>query len=99
MNADVTHNSSTTTKEVVVSQPLDLPKIDKEEETQIDKSSNTTVLDENGTTATVTQGPKASEDSRFKKFFKMVQFGVPPQAVKLKMETEQIDPSILEYVK
>lgn len=41
-------------------------------------------------------GPKASEDARFVKYFKMVQFGVPAAAVKRKMEIEGLDSSILE---
>ncbi|XP_028133267.1 WASH complex subunit 3 [Diabrotica virgifera virgifera] len=43
-----------------------------------------------------TQGIAAKDDPRFKKFFKMLQFGVPEPAVKLKMKNEGIDPSILE---
>ncbi|XP_072381083.1 WASH complex subunit 3 [Diabrotica undecimpunctata] len=43
-----------------------------------------------------TQGIAAKDDPRFKKFFKMVQFGVPEPAVKLKMKNEGIDPSILD---
>ncbi|CAB3380612.1 Hypothetical predicted protein [Cloeon dipterum] len=35
-------------------------------------------------------------DPAYTKFFKMVQFGVPPQAVKLKMQSEGLDPAILE---
>lgn len=42
------------------------------------------------------EGPKACEDARFVRFFKMVQFGVPPAAVKLKMEMEGVDPCVLE---
>lgn len=42
------------------------------------------------------EGVKASEDPRFKKFFKMVQFGVPESAVKLKMKSEDVDPDILK---
>lgn len=42
------------------------------------------------------EGVKATEDPRFMKFFKMVQFGVPPAAVKLKMQSEGVDPNILE---
>lgn len=38
----------------------------------------------------------ATQDPRFAKFFKMVQVGVPIQAVKNKMEAENLDPSILE---
>lgn len=39
---------------------------------------------------------KACEDERYKKFFKMVQFGVPANAVKIKMQTEGVDASVLE---
>lgn len=41
-------------------------------------------------------GVKACDDSRYRKYFKMVQFGVPPPAVKLKMQAEGFDPNILE---
>lgn len=41
-------------------------------------------------------GHKASEDARYVRFFKMVQFGVPSAAVKLKMEMEGLDPNVLE---
>jgi WASH complex subunit CCDC53 len=37
-----------------------------------------------------------ASDPRYQRFFKMLQFGVPPAAVKLKMQTEGIDPSILD---
>lgn len=43
-----------------------------------------------------TVGVKACEDARYRKFFKMVQFGVPPPAVKLKMNAEGVDPNVLE---
>lgn len=42
------------------------------------------------------EGIKACEDQRYKKYFKMVQFGVPPSAVKQKMSAEGFDASILE---
>lgn len=71
-------------------QTLDLPAVVDKGETESDTSSNLTKEEP------VRKGPRALEDSRFKKFFKMVQFGVPPQAVKLKMESEGIDSSILE---
>lgn len=38
----------------------------------------------------------ASKDPRYEKYFKMLHFGVPKQAVKLKMEQEGLDASILE---
>ncbi|XP_071454817.1 WASH complex subunit 3 [Hetaerina americana] len=41
-------------------------------------------------------GPTVKQDPRFAKFFKMVHFGVPPQAVKLKMEQEGLDPNYLD---
>lgn len=43
-------------------------------------------------------GVKACDDIRYKKYFKMMQFGVPATAVKLKMDAEGIDPTLLEYV-
>lgn len=43
-------------------------------------------------------GVKTCEDIRYKKYFKMIQFGVPASAVKLKMDAEGIDPTLLEYV-
>lgn len=46
--------------------------------------------------APVKIGVKACEDIRYKKYFKMTQFGVPAPAVKLKMEAEGIDSSLLE---
>lgn len=41
-------------------------------------------------------GVKACNDVRYQKYFKMTQFGVPLQAVKLKMEADGNDSSILE---
>lgn len=35
-------------------------------------------------------------DPNYTKFFKMVQFGVPPPAVKLKMQSEGLNPDFLE---
>ena len=37
-----------------------------------------------------------SKDPRYEKYLKMIHFGVPKGAVKLKMEQEGLDPSILE---
>lgn len=39
-----------------------------------------------------------SADPRYQKYFKMLQFGVPKPAVKLKMEQEGLDSSLIEYV-
>lgn len=48
------------------------------------------------TIPTATSGVKASEDVRYKKYFKMLQFGVPPPAVKLKMVADGLDAQFLE---
>ncbi|KAF5284577.1 hypothetical protein FQR65_LT02403 [Abscondita terminalis] len=42
------------------------------------------------------QSCKAADDPRFSKFFKMLQVGVPRQAVKNKMELEGLDPNIID---
>lgn len=41
-------------------------------------------------------GVKACDDARYRKYFKMMQFGVPAPAVKLKMTAEGFDPNVLE---
>lgn len=41
-------------------------------------------------------GVKAIEDARYRKYFKMLQVGVPAPAVKLKMTAEGVDPNVLE---
>ncbi|XP_055684515.1 WASH complex subunit 3 [Lutzomyia longipalpis] len=41
-------------------------------------------------------GVRACEDTRYRKYFKMVQFGVPPPAVKQKMNAEGLNPDILD---
>lgn len=41
-------------------------------------------------------GVRVADDDRYRKYFKMLQFGVPPAAVKLKMSSEGIDPMMLE---
>ncbi|KAK3909182.1 WASH complex subunit 3 [Frankliniella fusca] len=38
---------------------------------------------------------RAKDDPTFKKFFKMLQVGVPEAAVKLKMQAEGLDPNVL----
>lgn len=40
--------------------------------------------------------PSAGHDERFDRFFKMIQVGVPIQAVRIKMQAEGLDPGILE---
>eukprot|EP00099_Drosophila_melanogaster_P018160 NP_609178.1 Coiled-coil domain containing 53 [Drosophila melanogaster] len=41
-------------------------------------------------------GVRACEDQRYRKFFKMVQVGVPAPAVKQKMQSEGLEPRILD---
>lgn len=74
-----------TPQEIYTTDGLDLPAV---EEVTAEESPPEPVTTE--------MGPKASEDSRFARFFKMVQFGVPVPAVKLKMQVEGIDSNILE---
>lgn len=68
---------------------LDLPEIVRDEVKQEEDSTPAAEQQAN-------EGPNACEDPRFIRFFKMVQFGVPVAAVKQKMETEGLDPGILE---
>ncbi|KAM7354308.1 coiled-coil domain containing 53 [Cochliomyia hominivorax] len=42
------------------------------------------------------KGIKVSEHETYKKFFKMLQVGVPAQAIKMKMQVEGLDPNILD---
>lgn len=42
------------------------------------------------------KGVRVCEDIRYKKFFKMLQVGVPAPAVKIKMSTEGLDSEMLE---
>lgn len=85
-----TESTSTDVQENKIEQTLDLPVVVDKDETEFDSSANVSNMQ------SINNGPKACEDPRYKQFFKMVQFGVPPQAVKLKMESEGIDSTILE---
>lgn len=69
-----------------------LPELEPEEK----QDNQQNILEEVKTEIVQVDGIKACEDPRYKKFFKMVQFGVPEPAVKLKMKNEGIDPNILE---
>lgn len=57
------------------------------------EDSNATVTT---TSPEVTADDNTEPDPNYTKFFKMVQFGVPPQAVKLKMQSEGLNPDFLE---
>ncbi|XP_076296773.1 coiled-coil domain containing 53 isoform X1 [Lasioglossum baleicum] len=56
---------------------------------------DTTTEDEPKTTETKEQ--PVNKDPRYEKYFKMVHVGVPKEAVKLKMEQEGLDSSILDH--
>lgn len=62
--------------------------VEEKPETQVESSQD----DENDKSS----GVKACDDTRYRKFFKMLQFGVPAPAVKLKMANEGFDPNVLE---
>lgn len=78
------------TENVNPEQNLDLPDVVAEQNSVSEENPAEEVTSSSAT------APRACEDSRFMRFFKMIQFGVPAPAVKLKMETEGIDSSILE---
>lgn len=63
------------------------------------ESTSETKSDEQPTETSIPQGIPAAEHSAYKKFFKMLQVGVPLPAVQLKMQSEGLDPSILRYHK
>lgn len=67
---------------------------DEEESTpKIDEPDNSKADEPEDTQA---EKQPVSKDPRYEKYFKMVHFGVPKEAVKLKMEQEGLDSSILE---
>jgi hypothetical protein len=51
---------------------------------------------EGATTALVPAGPPVKDDARYKKFFKMLDLGIHPMAVKQKMSMEGLDASVLD---
>ena len=61
-------------------------------------STNNELLDPSKSIETTSniKGVKIYADIGYKKYFKMMQFGVPAQAVKLKMLAEGFDPYLLE---
>ncbi|XP_003402401.1 WASH complex subunit 3 [Bombus affinis] len=67
---------------------------DEEESTpKIDEPDNSKADEPEDTQA---EKQPVSKDPRYEKYFKMVHFGVPKEAVKLKMEQEGLDSSILD---
>ncbi|XP_059474879.1 WASH complex subunit 3 [Neocloeon triangulifer] len=84
--------------------PVELPKVEQNQvaavtgvtapqESPKQEDANVSEAEPQGVAAVL-----AEPDPQYTKFFKMVQFGVPPQAVKLKMISEGLDPNILEDI-
>lgn len=69
---------------------MNLPEVTVETEISVKDETDTS------TNINPSTGPKASEDPRFTRFFKMIKVGVPLPAVKLKMKSEGVDSSVLE---
>ncbi|XP_076239640.1 coiled-coil domain containing 53 isoform X2 [Calliopsis andreniformis] len=67
----------------------------KEEENVSKINESNTALQECSESIQTDEKP-ANKDPRYEKYFKMVHFGVPKEAVKLKMEQEGLDSSILD---
>lgn len=61
------------------------PKIDEPDNSKADEPEDTQA-----------EKQPVNKDPRYEKYLKMVHFGVPKEAVKLKMEQEGLDSSILE---
>lgn len=80
---------------------LDQDTVDRETVSEPPNSSQKTTEDDNhNEEVTVIKseeiGVRVCDDIRYDKYFKMKQFGVPAEAVKLKMSAEGLDPSLLE---
>lgn len=77
-----------------VSQPIDINanSVPSPEVT----ATNIESKDETDEIETAVKGIKITEDVRYKKYFKMMQMGVPAAAVKIKMQIEGFDGDLLE---
>lgn len=63
---------------------------------QSDGNGNTTQETSSSADSSHQRGIRICEDERYKKYFKMVQVGVPAAAVRIKIEAEGLDPTALE---
>lgn len=68
----------------------------KQEETDVSTISEQSTVIEDEPKSAQTDETLVNKDPRYEKYFKMIHFGVPKQAVKLKMEQEGLDASVLE---
>lgn len=84
-----TDNPNNVSIDTVSSVKTELTDIEKLNDGQIDSGNGIDEIDKK-------IGVKACEDIRYRKYFKMMQFGVPAAAVKLKMAAEGFIPNILE---
>ncbi len=75
----------------------DSPKSNNQSKTQEDADTHNQEIPIGSATEPPEQnGVRVCDDVRYDKYFKMKQFGVPAEAVKLKMSAEGLDPSLLE---
>ena len=75
-----------------VAKEIEDKKLLEDKEETIDKTVAESVSDENDSKENTT----AAIPEEYTKYFKMIHFGVPKQAVKLKMQQEGLDPTVLE---
>lgn len=66
----------------------------KQEETNVSKVDEPDVSQDEPKSAKTDEQP-VNKDPRYEKYFKMVHFGVQREALKLQMEEEGLDPSVL----
>lgn len=65
-------------------------------ENVVSPTFSTTETEEKSPEPESSGGVKAKDDYRYKKYYKMVHFGVPPAAIKQKMQAEGVDPNLLD---
>ncbi|XP_065158136.1 WASH complex subunit 3 [Atheta coriaria] len=95
VNVDLPEVEVTTTDAVVVETEQNQSENVNAEQGNEQKDEKDVNTEENNN-GLQSDGLKASADPRFRKVFKMLQFGVPAEAVRLKMKAEGVDPQILD---
>uniref|UniRef100_A0A1L8DCF2 Putative wash complex subunit ccdc53 protein isoform x1 n=1 Tax=Nyssomyia neivai TaxID=330878 RepID=A0A1L8DCF2_9DIPT len=83
-------------EEVSVNAPPTPKERQDRQDVEVPEQVEVEVVDEPAEVEQTIEGVRACEDIRYRKFFKMVQFGVPPPAVKQKMNAEGLNPEILD---
>lgn len=91
-NSTTSGPSSTTTEPIPQSIDINANRVPSSEEVPTDVESR----DETDEIEEHVKGIKITEDIRYKKYFKMMQMGVPAAAVKIKMQIEGFDGNLLE---